>query len=304
MAKKCLVLLCTYNGETYLREQLDTVLAQEGVETHIRCADDCSSDATVDILAEYAARYPDRVSYTVNPQNKRFTYNFIDLFFSTADTDYDYYAFCDQDDHWLPSKISAAVAKIEGTDGDPRGVLYCSNLIVADEKLTKIGMQESPAAIAKVTRRSILTENIATGCTIVVDRVFHRHALLYYPQGIELHDYWFFLIAVFTARAVYDPDAYILYRQHGTNQIGTNKRKWTRANIKKFFRMHGKQGALMRELINGYGEWLSPIDRKRMEDIRDYQTKFWVRMKLLFNPKFRKRNHNLILKLRVLTGKL
>lgn len=304
MTKKCLVLLCTYNGETYLREQLDTVLAQEGVETHIRCADDCSSDATVAILAEYAAHYPDRVSYAVNERNKRFTYNFIDLFFSTADTDYDYYAFCDQDDHWLPNKLNAAITKIEETGGDPHGVLYCSNLTVADEKLNKIGMQESPAAVAKVTRRSILVENIATGCTIVIDRAFHRHALRHYPQGIELHDYWFFLIASFTAKTVYDNNAYILYRQHGANQIGTNKRKWTRANIKKFLHMHGKQSALMRELIDGYGEWLLPVDRKRMEDIRDYQRKFGIRMKLLFNPKFRKRNHNLILKLRVLTGKL
>lgn len=304
MQEKCLVLLCTYNGEKYLREQLDSVLAQEGVETHIRCADDCSTDQTAEILEEYRNRFPDRFEYSVNEHNKRFTYNFIDLFFSTADTDYDYYAFCDQDDYWLPGKLGAAITKIKETGGDPHGVLYCSNLTVADEKLNKIGMQESPEAIAKVTRRSILVENIATGCTIVVDRAFHRHALLHYPQGIELHDYWFFLIASFTAKTVYDNNAYILYRQHGTNQIGTNKRKWTRANIKKFLHMHGRQSVMMRELIDGYGEWIPSVDRKRMEDIRDYQKRFCVRMKLLFNPKFRKRNHNLILKLKVLTSKL
>ena len=81
--KKCLVLLCTYNGEQYLRCQLDSVLSQTGVETHIRCADVRSTDGTVAILEEYRERYPDRFAYTVNEQNKRFTYNFLDLFFST-----------------------------------------------------------------------------------------------------------------------------------------------------------------------------------------------------------------------------
>lgn len=304
MQDKCLVLLCTYNGEQYLREQIDSVLAQTGIETHIKCADDCSTDGTVGILAEYKERYPDRFDYAVNEQNKRFTYNFLDLFFSTADTDYDYYAFCDQDDYWLPEKLLRATEKIREAGDSPRGVFYCSNLTVADENLQKIGMQETPEAIAKVTRRSILVENIATGCTVVIDRAFHRQALRYYPQGIELHDYWFFLIASFTAKVVYDPEAYILYRQHGTNQIGTNKRKWTRANIRKFFRMKSRQSVLMRELLNGYAEDIPEADRRRMTDIRDYRTHFGIRLKLLFDPTFRKRNHNLILKLRVLTGKL
>lgn len=303
MTKKCLVLLCTYNGETYLREQLDTVLAQEGVETHIRCADDCSSDATVAILAEYAARYPDRVSYAVNERNKRFTYNFIDLFFSTADTDYDYYAFCDQDDHWLPNKLSAAVTRIESETPQVNGSLYCSNLTVAAEDLTPIALQEPTEALGRITRHTILVENLATGCTIVMDRVFHHHALSYYPCGIEMHDYWFFLIAVFTARAVYDPDSYILYRQHGTNQIGTNKKKWKLANIRKFAHLKNRQGTLMRELLLGYGSQIDLADRRRMEDIRDAR-RLGIRLKLFFSPRFRRRYHNLILKLRVLTGKL
>ncbi len=302
--KTCLVLMCTYNGETYLREQIDSVLAQQGVDVYIKVADDRSSDGTVSILEEYAKKYPERFSFAVNEVNKRFTYNFLDLFFSAKDDAYDYYAFCDQDDVWLPNKISAAIEKIEQRGETPRGTLYCSNLTVVDENLEKTGMQESEEMIHRVTRRTVLFENIATGCTIVMNHRFCEHAWSYYPEGILLHDYWLFLIAVFTADAIYDPNAYILYRQHGTNQIGTNKRKWTFANMKKIIKEKPKQEFLYRELLTGYREFISDEDAKDMECIRDYRKKIGARWKLFFSRRYHKRNNNLILKFKVIFRKL
>ncbi len=302
--KTCLVMLCTYNGEKYLRKQIDSVLAQTAVLTHIKVADDRSSDGTVAILEEYAAAYPDRFSFSVNEENKRFTYNFLDLFHSTGDTDYDYYAFCDQDDVWLPEKLSAAAAKIEEAGDLPHGTLYCSNLTVVNERLEKIGMQEEMEMIRRTSRMTVLFENIATGCTIVMDKKFHDYALTYYPKGIQLHDYWLFLIAVYTANAIYDPEAYILYRQHGGNQIGTNKRKWTLDNIKKFFHVKPKQEYLFRELLLGYGEFISEEDKEKMTLIRDYRHSGAAWLKLLFDPRYHKRNNNLILKLKLLCHKL
>lgn len=305
MQNKCLVLLCTYNGEQYLREQLDSIFAQEGVETHIRCADDCSTDGTVAILEEYRSRYPERFDYHINEHNKRFTYNFLDLFFSTADTDYDYYAFCDQDDYWLPEKLRAAIDRLAEAEPHPNGRLYCSNLTVADEQLHPLGQQESARMLRRTTLHTVKCENIATGCTIVMDAAFHRHALRHYPQGILLHDYWLFLIAVFTARAVYDENAYILYRQHGTNQIGSNKKKFSAAGFRKFTHMKSKYPALMGELVRGYGDMIPDGDRRDMITIRDYRRRLGCRMKLLFCRRFRRRSAKLtlILKLEILTGK-
>ena len=77
----CLVLMCTYNGERFLREQIDSILAQRGVEVFIKAADDRSSDGTVQILEEYRSRNAN-FDYYVNSVNKNFTYNFIDLLFS------------------------------------------------------------------------------------------------------------------------------------------------------------------------------------------------------------------------------
>ena len=73
--EKCLVLIATYNGEKYLRELIESVLAQEGVEIEIACSDDCSTDGTQDILKEYSEKLPN-FSYYINKENKRFTLAF------------------------------------------------------------------------------------------------------------------------------------------------------------------------------------------------------------------------------------
>ncbi len=301
---KCMVMLCTYRGAENLREQIDSVLNQTGVITHIRVSDDCSPDNTAEILKEYKEKYPDRFDYWVNEKNKRFTYNFLDLFFSTRDTDYDYYAFCDQDDVWLPEKLSRAVTTIHSVAPHPKGTLYCSNLTVVNEHLQKTDMQETPEAVAKMTKTCILFENIATGCTVVMDRTFHHHAMSHYPENIELHDYWLFLVAVYTAQAVYDTDAYILYRQHSGNQIGTNKRKWTLANIRRAFTGKPKQLHLMRELLRGYGDEIDPAYVGDIQMVRDYHSHPTQWARLILCPRFRQRRNNLILRIKLLIRKV
>lgn len=300
--KSCLVLVATYNGEKYLQEQLDSILAQKGVEIFIKVSDDCSTDGTQKILKSYKENYSN-FDYSVNEKNKRFTYNFLDLFFSINENIYDYYAFCDQDDFWLPEKIAKAIEQIENTlKNNKNGVLYCSNLIVANEKLERIGMQEDES-IYKCHKNNFFFENIATGCTIVFNTKFKIHAQKYYPIGISLHDYWLFLIAAYTATYVYDINGYILYRQHETNQIGSNKTKWTWKNIKYFFRYRGPQSKLVEQLLIGYGKEIAEKDRQSLLYMRDYKRKLSYKNKLMYNKKFKKRSHNLIKGIRLLFNK-
>ena len=302
--KKCLVLLGTYNGEKYLREQIDSILAQQDVEVYIKASDDCSTDGTALILEEYKTNFPN-FDYSVNKENKNFTYNFLDLFFSEATDEYDYFAFSDQDDFWLPDKLINAINKIELCDNEKqKGVLYCSNLIVADENLNKLGMQEDES-IYKCNKNNFIFENIATGCTIVFDKTFKNQALKYYPVNIRLHDYWLFLIAAYTADYIYDFDGYILYRQHSSNQIGSNKKKWTWSNFKKFFKYKGDQSKLAEQLLIGYeSEITDEQDLENIRLVRDYKRKFGSKLKLLFKKRFKKRKNNLILKIKILFNKL
>lgn len=294
--------MCTYNGEKYLREQIDSILAQKGVEVALKVADDCSTDGTVSILEEYRTAHPN-VDYTVNQENKRFTYNFIDLFFSADGTDYDYFAFSDQDDFWQEEKLLSAIEQMERMPQNERGTLYCSNLIVTDGNLNPRGMQEGKR-ILKANKKTFPYENIATGCTCVFDAKFFRHCKKYYPQNIHLHDYWFFLIAAYTAQYVYDLDGHILYRQHGGNQIGSNQKLFTKRNVKGFRKYQGAQSSLARELLNGYGEEMSEKDKKRFLRVRDYKKKFSLWLCLLFGARCHTLKKTFALKVKVLTHKL
>ena len=301
--EKCLVLLATYNGEKYLRKQIDSIFAQEGVEIEIACSDDCSTDGTQDILKEYSEKHKN-FSYYINKENKKFTYNFLDLFFSAKEKKFDYVAFADQDDFWLPNKLISGIKKIKEQGETKHGCLYSSNLIVTNEKLEKIGMQEDETVLTKTNKQTYLFENIATGCTMVMDKKFYDYASRYYPNNVNLHDYWLFMIAIYSANYVYDFNGYILYRQHGDNQIGTNKKKWTRKNISKVLHTKNGQDHTADELLKGFEKYIYPENLQDLIMIRDYKKKFKYKWKLMFNKKYRKRNRNLILKLKFILNKV
>lgn len=291
----------TYNGERFLREQIDSILVQKGVEIFLKVADDRSTDKTVEILREYAEKYPN-VSYSVNETNKNFTYNFIDLFFSCKnDAEYDYYAFSDQDDIWLEDKIIRAIEKIEEKEETQNGTVYCSNLVVVDGELNKLSMQEDET-IFKTSPKTYFYENIATGCTMVFCRKFFEHATKYYPESIRLHDYWLFLIAVYTADYVYDFDGYILYRQHGNNQIGTNKGKLSLAKVKKAFKTKGNNVRLITELFSGFSGDIKEIYRQDLIMIRDYKKSIKKRFKFAFSRKYKGRKSRLLIAGKVFLG--
>lgn len=294
----CLVLLCTYNGEKYLREQLDSILNQKAVDVFIKIADDRSNDDTVNILKEYANKYSN-VEFSINEENKKFTYNFIDLLFSVNNTNYDYYAFADQDDVWLDDKLSSAIAILEKSKNE-NGILYCSNLTIVDKDLNKIGYMEDEK-ILKTNKYNILASNIATGCTIVFNNNFLKQATKYYPKNIHLHDYWLLLIAAFTGEYYYDINSHIFYRQHGNNQIGSNKKTLTKKKINDFIKKKNVYTSkLLDELLIGYKEDISVDDIKYIEIARDYKKSFKNKIKLLFSKKIKKIRKNYLFKIKVI----
>ena len=127
--KNVLVILSTYNGEKYLREQIESVLKQENVKISILVRDDGSTDNTCNILEEYEKKGLLRW-YT--GKNLKPAKSFIDLIFH-ATNDFDYYAFCDQDDFWYFKKIYSAIEQMENNNDsiDIPKVCYC-NLEVVD----------------------------------------------------------------------------------------------------------------------------------------------------------------------------
>jgi glycosyltransferase involved in cell wall biosynthesis len=212
-ALKVKVLLSTYNGARFLREQLDSLLAQSYKDVFIDIRDDGSTDDTCRILQEYSGKHPNiHVVYGGN-------IGVIESFFillREAGENHDFLAFCDQDDIWLPDKIHNAVNAMTGED-NRKPLLYCSRYEFVNEEMKPLGF-------SRIARRigfgNALVENIAAGCTIVINQKARGLILSRDPGPIVIHDWWFYLIVSAFGKVLYDDQVNIKYRQHRGNVIG------------------------------------------------------------------------------------
>lgn len=210
------VLMSTWNGERFLDAQLESLAAQQGVEVVLHVRDDGSSDGTLAALARHAGRWPELNAVASGP-NLKPPASFLTLL-STA-PQADYYAFCDQDDVWLPGKLARAVAAIEADAGP---ALYGSNVTCVAEDLTPLGV---PRENGDGRFQHLLFENIVYGCTAVMNRAARDLIAAHPPErGVIMHDWWCALVAAAFGRIHYDPEpGMILYRQHGGNAVGRRR---------------------------------------------------------------------------------
>lgn len=207
------VLLSTYNGARYLPEQLASLKAQRGVTLRLHARDDGSTDDTCAILRAHAPIWPELATVTSGP-NMGAAASFLHLLQSAPD-DVAYYAFCDQDDVWMPDKLARGIAALEKKTGP---ALYCSNMTCVAEDLRPLGV---PQAHVDTRLQHLLFENIATGCTIVLNAEARALINSRSPmRGVVMHDWWCALVLAALGEIVYDPEPSLLYRQHGGNLIG------------------------------------------------------------------------------------
>lgn len=211
------ILLSTYQGQDFLAEQLKSIEGQQGVNWHLFWRDDQSTDKSVEILNGFSDKNPGRVSNLKEPLKNLGVVKSFMLLLSKA-PESDFYSFCDQDDVWFPDKIKRAVTEIEKHSPDVP-VLYCSRQMLVDENLKPIGL--SKKIKKKPTFRNALTQNIATGCTIVLNKSARSIVLSIKVQKTSAHD-WLAYLAVTAAGGVviFDEEPSLLYRQHQKNVIG------------------------------------------------------------------------------------
>ena len=163
-----LVLMSTYNGEAYLRKQLDSILHQDKVKVHLMVRDDGSTDHTCDILVEYDEKYPNMEWQT--SENVGFVRSFSILaekalsFPGTID----YYAFSDQDDIWMPNKLKTACRYLDEADGKTTPLLFSSNSLFVDDNMSVLGTfhRETP----HYTKQNVMIYPTEQGCSMVFNR--------------------------------------------------------------------------------------------------------------------------------------
>lgn len=257
---KIVVLLSSYNGEKYLEEQLRSLINQEGVETDIIVRDDGSSDGTQDILSRYqnegAVRW-------YGGTNLRPAKSFWDLIESAPEANY--YAFSDQDDYWMPDKLSVAVEALRAFDGLP--AMYCSAYQMTDEYLTPI---PTPMKLPCIDIYHALMENVATGCTVVFNQDLMKIIRAYRPDYYFMHDEWIYKVCVaIGGKVIYDQQPHILYRQHASNVIGGIKDNWFKRVASRFSKVlkkstHHRYNTVV-EIMNGYADFLPEENRLLVE---------------------------------------
>jgi glycosyltransferase involved in cell wall biosynthesis len=207
------VLLSTYNGSKWLRPQLDSILDQVDVETLLCIRDDGSSDDTVAIVQEYADRDA-RIRFE-RGSNLGVVRSYFELLTSRP-PGVDFVAFSDQDDVWLPRKLRAALDALAAEEAAiPR--LYCCRTNYVDENLKSLGLSRLPR---RVGFSNALVENMATGCTVVMNRAAADLIATHTPEAALMHDWWCYLVVSAFGEITFDSTPWILYRQHGGNVVG------------------------------------------------------------------------------------
>ncbi|GAC1337295.1 MAG: glycosyltransferase [Acetobacteraceae bacterium] len=199
--------------------------AQTVTEWVLYWRDDGSTDGTVPIMQAFAARLPTgRCVAVPTPGHWGATESFMMLLRRAAPAGVPV-AFADQDDVWLPEKLTLALAAL-GTEAVP--ALYCSRQKLVDAALAPLG--ESVPLRRLPCFPAALTPNVAPGCPVVLNAEAARLVAGSRPPGGSLHDWWSYLVvAASGGRVIADPTPTVLYRQHGGNLVGAPRSMWHRA---------------------------------------------------------------------------
>lgn len=211
---KVQILMSTYNGEEFIREQLDSILGQSYPDVDILIRDDGSSDDTFVILKEYEERHPNIRVY--QGKNLGVNKSFFDLL-KKSDANAAYIGFCDQDDYWLPEKIEKAAGQLGRMEGPS---LYCGAKTLVNENGEILKNQQNPHV--RPGFGNAVIESVCSGCTLLMNREMADIIIPRLPEDVIHHDWWCYMAATYLGSMFYDEDSYIYYRQHKGNEVGAS----------------------------------------------------------------------------------
>jgi glycosyltransferase involved in cell wall biosynthesis len=230
-AAHVVILLATYNGATFLPEQLASFARQTHRDWSLLWRDDGSSDISVAAVEAFAREVgAGRCTRLEAPAERLGACGSFLVLLRAAVPHLgpgDAVAFADQDDVWLPEKLARGVAALADVpEGEP--ALYCARQVLVDAALRPIG--ESPRLRRAPGFPAALAENIAAGCTILLNRAAAVFVAESRAPATTLHDWWsYIMVAAAGGRVIADATPMVLYRQHGANAVGAPRSRWHHA---------------------------------------------------------------------------
>lgn len=234
MGKTIQILLATYNGEQFIRQQLDSLFAQSFQDFTILVRDDGSTDKTLEIVNAYSQKYPSRISFIKdNKKNVGATQNFGILL---ENSNSDYIFFCDQDDIWLPNKMEVSLEKMSALENGNITIpcLIFSDMSAMDESgnITHNSVwQQLHLHPNYFTLNRLLVQNIPHGCSMLINKAM-RNLAVPIPTTAMLHDHWIALLAASCGKFDFIEQPTLLLRNHTQNV--TRKKTTLIQKIKRF----------------------------------------------------------------------
>ncbi len=221
---KISIAMATFNGEKYLREQLNSLAAQTLLPNELVVTDDGSTDSTIFIIQEFSRYSPFPVRLFVNTNRLGFADNFLK---AAKLCDGDWIAFCDQDDFWLPNKLERCAEEFN----NPSIVFITHSGTVVNEDLNPLGWRV-PDFYKSCTRERLHGDpwGVFAGFSTLVKRDILNHidskmrpAHPYLPGDRQSHDRWVYFLAFIFGDTAFISDSLVLYRQHLNNTYGVKK---------------------------------------------------------------------------------
>jgi len=266
------ILMGTHNGARFLPEQLDSLAAQTHQNWVLIASDDGSADDTLRILKAYQAKWPAGKFIIKEGPNQGFCVNFLSMA-CNPQIHADYYAFCDQDDVWLATKLAVAIQNIAENQEENIPYVYCGRTSYVNEKLKKIGC--SPLFAFPRSFRNALIQSIAGGNTMVFNQsaknALEKVGVVQHPS----HDWWVYqLVTGVGGDVFYDQTPQVLYRQHKDALVGGNNSFAARIErismvFKGEFRRWSDQNIA---ILSAANPWLTHGSRETLELFKKMRT--------------------------------
>lgn len=215
------VLMATYNGESYIAEQIDSIISQDYPNIEIMISDDQSSDQTVSILRQYESRYKN-IRVSVNETRIGYVKNF-ELLLQNASGHY--FAFADQDDIWLPEKISVMMSAMLKREAEIPGkavMVHTDSAMISDEGkilFPSYARYRSYFFSHQKDIPTMISKCGVMGNTILIN-VNLRKIVLPFHLDVVHHDYWITVINELLGSRVSIDKPLVHYRIHDTNTSG------------------------------------------------------------------------------------
>lgn len=298
-----LVFMSTYNGGELIRRQVKSIMEQRGVHTYLLVRDDGSMEETQSVLADLSDLYQCRMHVDF-ARNIGWMRSFQRLLQDVSSFDYDYYAFSDQDDVWMPEKLVSCIRMMEEDDRRVPKLCQCQSL-TTDENLKALPEQEVCYPSPK-SHKMCIAQEYFRGCSMVWNQELMTLLQEYQVTSEIPHDYWVGLLGYFFGHVYFCKEPLFCHiRYSNSSSCDGNIKLGRQGRIKNF--LNGKRTYInpANELLAGYRHMLRPEDIEFLEELMDYRRSFSDRMKLFFDRDFRResRASTTFLKLNILLGR-